>query len=185
MAKSALFTTPEYEPCPQCGAELTIRSSKHGPFMACTCYPECDYSRPLRAHSDGHIVKFLEGQNCPQCGAILALRQGRFGMYIGCSHYPVCGHTELIDKPDATQVRCPQCQQGHLVQRLSRYGKTFHSCERYPDCQFVINFIPIAGQCPACHYPLLIDKKTVQGVKRMCASRQCGKPVPVEEPREE
>ncbi|EPE8550646.1 hypothetical protein ACSOL8_004957, partial [Salmonella enterica subsp. enterica serovar Newport] len=28
--------------------------------------------------------------------------------------------------------------------------------------------------------PLLIEKKTAQGVKRFCASKQCGKPVPVE-----
>jgi putative DNA topoisomerase len=32
-----------------------------------------------------------------------------------------------------------------LIQRRSRFGKTFHSCDRYPDCQFVINFKPVAG----------------------------------------
>ncbi|MDI5349475.1 topoisomerase DNA-binding C4 zinc finger domain-containing protein, partial [Salmonella enterica subsp. enterica serovar Kentucky] len=26
-----------------------------------------------------------------------------------------------------------------MVQRRSRYGKIFHSCDRYPECQFVIN----------------------------------------------
>ncbi|WP_425264915.1 topoisomerase DNA-binding C4 zinc finger domain-containing protein, partial [Vibrio parahaemolyticus] len=46
----------------------------------------------------------------------------------------------MIDKPDETAIACPQCGQGHLVQRRSRFGKTFHSCDRYPDCQFVINF---------------------------------------------
>ncbi|ECW8858145.1 TPA: hypothetical protein JKC09_004585, partial [Salmonella enterica subsp. enterica serovar Enteritidis] len=86
----------------------------------------------------------------------------------------------VIDKPDETAIACPACQQGHLVQRRSRYGKIFHSCDRYPECQFVINFTPVAGECPECHYPLLIEKKTAQGVKRFCASKQCGKPVPVE-----
>ncbi|MCL7708179.1 topoisomerase DNA-binding C4 zinc finger domain-containing protein, partial [Enterobacter kobei] len=85
--------------------------------------------------------------------------------FIGCSRYPECEHTELIDKPDETAIACPQCGQGHLVQRRSRFGKTFHSCDRYPDCQFVINFKPVAGECPECHYPLLIEKKTAQGLR--------------------
>ncbi len=57
----------------------------------------------------------------------MVLRRGRFGMFIGCSRYPECEHTELIDKPDETAIACPQCGQGHLVQRRSRFGKTFHS----------------------------------------------------------
>ncbi|AJB83608.1 TPA: topoisomerase DNA-binding C4 zinc finger domain-containing protein [Enterobacter hormaechei] len=177
MAKSALFTVHKNEPCPQCGAELVIRSGKHGPFLGCSHYPECDYVRPLKSQADGHIVKILEGQLCPLCGGELALRLGRFGMFIGCSRYPECDHTEQIDKPDETAIACPQCQRGQLVQRRSRYGKTFHSCDRYPECQFVINFKPVAGVCPHCDYPLLIEKKTAQGLKRFCASKQCGKPV--------
>lgn len=58
MAKSALFTVHKNEPCPQCGAELVIRSGKHGPFLGCSNYPECDYVRPLKSQADGHIVKF-------------------------------------------------------------------------------------------------------------------------------
>ncbi len=180
MAKSVLFTVRNNESCPKCGAELVIRSGKHGPFLGCSQYPACDYVRPLKSSADGHIVKVLEGQVCPACGANLVLRQGRFGMFIGCINYPECEHTELIDKPDETAITCPQCRTGHLVQRRSRYGKTFHSCDRYPECQFAINFKPIAGECPECHYPLLIEKKTAQGVKHFCASKQCGKPVSAE-----
>ncbi|HID4134054.1 TPA: DNA topoisomerase family protein [Pluralibacter gergoviae] len=177
MAKSALFSVPKNEPCPQCGAELVIRSGKHGPFLGCSHYPECDYVRPLKSQADGHIIKVLEGQSCPVCGGELVLRQGRFGMFIGCGQYPACDHTEIIDKPDDTSIMCPQCGQGHLVQRRSRYGKTFHSCDRYPDCQFAINLKPVAGKCAECGYPLLIEKKTARGVKLFCASKQCGKPV--------
>lgn len=77
-------------------AELVIRSGKHGPFLGCSRYPECDYVRPLKSQADGHIVKILEGQLCPECGAVLVLRQGRFGMFIGCSQYPQCEHTVLL-----------------------------------------------------------------------------------------
>ncbi|BDH44372.1 hypothetical protein TUM12370_04160 [Salmonella enterica subsp. enterica serovar Choleraesuis] len=185
MAKSALFSVPKHEPCPLCGAELTIRSGKHGPFLGCVRFPECDFVRPLKGQNDGHIVKVLDGQSCPACGSTLVLRQGRYGMFIGCSNYPDCEHTEIIDKPDVTAIACPQCQQGKLVQRRSRYGKTFHSCDRYPECQFAVNFTPIAGECPLCHYPLLIEKKTAQGLKRYCASKQCGKLIPAENNCEE
>lgn len=184
MAKDALFSVPEQSPCPKCGAPLLIRTGKHGPFLGCSQYPGCDYLRPLKPSSDGHIIKVLEGQQCPVCQSVLVLRQGRFGMFIGCSQYPECGHTELIDKPDNTAISCPQCKQGHLVQRRSRYGKTFHACNRFPECQFAVNFTPVAGVCEECHYPLLIEKKTAQGVKRFCASKQCGKPVTVDKESE-
>ncbi|NUU65558.1 topoisomerase DNA-binding C4 zinc finger domain-containing protein [Enterobacteriaceae bacterium BIT-l23] len=185
MAKPALFDVSHQELCPRCGAELVIRSGKHGPFLGCSHYPDCDYIRPLKNQTDGHVIKVLEGQQCPACGSELVLRQGRFGMFIGCASYPACGHTELIDKPDDTAIPCPQCGEGHLVQRRSRYGKTFHSCDRYPACQFAINFKPVVGECPECHYPLLIEKKTAHGVKRYCASKQCGKPVPAQSTCEE
>ena len=60
MTKSALFSVRKNEPCPQCGAELVIRSGKHGPFLGCSHYPDCDYVRPLKNQADGHIVKVLE-----------------------------------------------------------------------------------------------------------------------------
>jgi len=176
MNKTALFAVRKNEPCPQCGAELVIRSGKHGAFLGCSHYPECDYIRPLKNQADGHIVKVLEGQLCPECQSELVLRQGRFGMFIGCSRYPECEHTEVIDKPDLTTLSCPQCQQGKLVQRRSRYGKTFHACDRYPDCQFAVNFTPVEGECEFCHFPLLIEKKTARGLRRYCASKACGKP---------
>jgi ribosomal protein S27AE len=71
MTKSALFSVRKNEPCPQCGAELVIRSGKHGPFLGCSHYPDCDYIRPLKSQADGHIVKVLEGQECPSCGAVM------------------------------------------------------------------------------------------------------------------
>ncbi|HDJ1441913.1 type I DNA topoisomerase [Serratia rubidaea] len=181
MTKAALFAARQNEPCPECGAELVIRSGRHGPFLGCSQYPDCQYIRPLKAQADGHIVKVLEGQECPKCQATLVLRQGRYGMFIGCSHYPECDHTEVIDKPDETSITCPQCGQGKLLQRKSRYGKVFHSCDRYPECQFALNNKPVAGECAYCHYPLLMEKRTAKGPILCCASKLCGKPVAITE----
>lgn len=176
MTQDVLLVARKKELCPECGAELVIRSSKHGPFLGCSRYPACQYIRALKS-ADGHIVKVLEGQLCPQCGEVLVLRQGRYGMFIGCHGYPQCEHTEAIDKPDETRLACPQCGKGNLLQRRSRYGKTFYACERYPDCQFSVNLKPVVGVCPHCHYPLLVEKKSAGGVRRYCASKLCGKAV--------
>lgn len=173
MSKTALFSARQHEPCPECAGELAIRNGPHGAFLGCSNYPECEYLRPLKAQSDGHVVKVLDGQNCPECGATLVLRQGRYGMFIGCSQYPECSHIETIDKPDPTSIACPQCQQGKLLQRKSRFGKIFHACNRYPECQFAVNFKPVSGECVYCHYPLLIEKRG----KLSCASKSCGKAV--------
>ncbi|AXF78106.1 topoisomerase DNA-binding C4 zinc finger domain-containing protein [Erwinia tracheiphila] len=177
MNKTARFAVRKQEFCPDCGAELTIRSGKYGPFLGCSGYPGCSYIRPLKSQSDGHVVKILEGKYCPACQTELVLRQGRYGMFIACSHYPECEHTELIDKPDETNLTCPQCGQGKLVQRRSRYGKAFHACDRYPDCQFAVNFTPIGGECEFCNFPLLIEKKMLRELKIFCARKTCGKPI--------
>ncbi|AYA05363.1 MULTISPECIES: type I DNA topoisomerase [Rahnella] len=181
MTKAALFADKQNGSCPACGADLVIRSGRHGPFLSCSSYPQCQYVRPLKSQADGHIVKILEGQACPKCDSTLVLRQGRYGMFIGCSQYPECDHIEAIDKPEETTLGCPQCGKGHLLQRKSRFGKVFHACDRYPECQFAINNKPVAGECVHCHYPLLMEKKTAQGIKLFCASKLCGKAVEIKD----
>ena len=61
----------------------------------------------------------------PEVSGDVGAAPGAHGMFIGCSDYPQCDHTEVIDKPDETAITCPQCGQGKLLQRKSRYGKVF------------------------------------------------------------
>ncbi|HEJ9488301.1 TPA: topoisomerase DNA-binding C4 zinc finger domain-containing protein [Proteus mirabilis] len=176
MAKHMPFTQqPEQEKCPECGSALVMKSGGHGPFLGCSAYPDCHYIKTLKSQGDGQIIKVLEGQPCKCCGADLVLRQGKFGMFIGCSNYPACEHIEQIDKPDETVIPCPQCEKGKLLQRKSRFGKTFYACNQYPECQFVLNNKPVNGECEHCHYPLLMEKRSSQGVRLVCASKLCGK----------
>jgi DNA topoisomerase-1 len=88
------------------------------------------------------------GEACPQCGHDLVLRNGRFGKFIACSNYPECRYTRpLVNK---TGVTCTKCQQGELVERRSKKGRTFYGCERYPACDFVVWQRPIPTPCPDC-----------------------------------
>jgi putative DNA topoisomerase len=166
----------EHDPCPECGAELTLRHGKHGPFLGCSNYPECEYIKTLH-QNDGHIVKAL-GVACPECGQELVLRQGRYGMFIGCSGYPECQHIESPDgathdeSPQET-IPCPECKTGSLVERKSRFGKTFYACDNYPKCRFAVNNPPVTGQCEECGFALLVEKKLTGGKQLQCADKKC------------
>ncbi|MDN3608586.1 topoisomerase DNA-binding C4 zinc finger domain-containing protein [Vibrio ostreicida] len=179
-----LFTAHEHalelKACPKCQAEqrlgvLQLRHSKRGSFLGCTLYPSCDFIQPLN-QNDGHIVKEL-GVPCPMCSHELVLRQGRYGMFIGCSDYPQCQHIESLEaerKPETgSLIECPECRQGQLVERKSRIGKTFFACDHYPKCKFSINQVPIKATCEKCGFPLLTEKKFVNGTKRQCGDRKC------------
>ncbi len=179
----------EHEACPKCGTEhqgeLQLRHGKRGPFLGCHRYPDCDYIKPLH-QNDGHIIKEL-GVACPECGETssdenasgqLVLRQGRFGMFIGCSRFPECHHIESPTAPPQNesheqQLVCPECHSGHLVERQSRFGKSFYACDAYPKCKFSINLPPIEGKCEHCGFPLLVEKRLASGSKIQCADRKC------------
>ncbi|KLV03246.1 DNA topoisomerase [Photobacterium aquae] len=172
---SELFTAHAHAldgSCPQCGETLVIRNSKRGPFLGCSGYPACDYIKPM-GQNDGHIVKYLQTP-CPDCGEELVLRQGRYGMFIGCSGYPECHHIESPEKKaPSTDVACPECGRGHLLERKSRYGKVFYACDQYPACRFAVNAKPVVGRCQLCGFSLLIEKKLASGIKLQCADRRC------------
>lgn len=161
----------EYESCPKCGLSLQIRNSKHGPFLGCTGYPTCDYSRPLVEHETME-QQVIAGSSCPECGNELAVKNGRYGMFIGCTNYPECKHIEHQEDEEET-LNCPECGKGHIAQRVSRYGKTFYACDTYPKCKFAVNYHPIAGECEKCGFGLLVERK-MSGEKRLvCAKKSC------------
>jgi DNA topoisomerase-1 len=100
------------------------------------------------------------GENCDQCGKPLVIKHGRFGRFIACSGFPNCRVTRpLLEK---TGVRCPECQQGELVVRASKKGRTFYGCERYPDCTFTVWDRPSPEPCPRCGG---FQVETAQGVR--------------------
>lgn len=163
----------EYGVCPECGSELTVRHGKHGPFLGCQSYPACQYHRPL-VEKSAVEAETLEGTECPQCGAPLALKSGRYGFYIGCSAFPQCDYIAK-DEPEqaSSEVTCPSCRHGELVERTNRFGKKFYACSAYPKCRYLLNFSPVSEPCPECGWPVLVEK-SVRGERRLiCPQRSC------------
>ncbi|WP_372627689.1 topoisomerase DNA-binding C4 zinc finger domain-containing protein [Arsukibacterium sp.] len=171
-----LFKLPHQQQlCPLCQNTLQIKSSKNGPFLGCSAYPDCHYIKPLQQH-DHAIVKVLPTEACPQCGAILAVKNGRYGMFIGCTAYPECDFVvdQHEENKDSIEIGCPKCKKGQLTERINKFGKHFYGCNRYPDCRFLLNDKPQAGPCHYCRYPLLLQKKS----ELYCAKKGCEKKQP-------
>ena len=163
------------ENCPTCGKQLSIRLGKRGRFIGCTGYPECSYTRNLADSGETEAPKEIEDRVCPECKGKLLIRHGRYGEFIGCSNYPKCKHIENIEKVVGEPVECPQCHQGKIVQRKSRRGKIFYSCNKYPDCNYALWNPPINEKCPNCNWPILTLKTTKsKGEQKVCPQKECG-----------
>jgi DNA topoisomerase-1 len=173
------------EACPKCEKPLVSRLGRHGRFVGCTGYPECDYTRNLNdkegTESTENPAETVEGRVCPECQSPLVSRQGRYGKFIGCSAYPKCRYIESKNKPEDTGVACPQCRHGSLVKRKSRFGKFFYSCSTYPTCKYAVWNEPVKTACPSCHWPILTLKTTKRhGTERVCPQKECGYAEPCE-----
>jgi len=165
------------EDCPKCGKKLAIKLGKRGRFISCTGYPECTYTRNLGEDADSAPVEpeVVPDRTCPECDSPLHIKSGRYGKFIGCSNYPKCKHIEPLEKPRDTGVECPQCHKGNLIERKSRYGKLFYSCNTYPKCTYATWNPPIAETCPKCGWPVLTIKITKRrGTEKVCPQKECG-----------
>ncbi len=133
----------EKEPCPECGGRLTVKSGRFGPFIACTKYPECRYTKPLKRDK---VPDKPTDEVCAECGAPMVIKTGRYGEFLACTRYPKCKHT----RPIPLGVACPKCDKGDLIERRTRRGRSFFGCSRYPDCDFSTWYRPVPDVCPSC-----------------------------------
>ncbi len=164
------------EACPKCGKPLTARLGKRGKFIGCSAYPECDYTRNMDGDpGESTQPVIVEGRVCPQCSSELVIKAGPYGKFIGCTSYPKCKFIEPLEKPKDTGVSCPECKEGTLIERKSRYGKLFYSCNSYPKCKYATWNPPINEPCPKCGWPILTVKITKRrGTEKVCPQKECG-----------
>ncbi len=89
--------------------------------------------------------------------------------FTSCGTYPTCKYI----KQETTGVECSECKKGQLVQKRSRRGKAFYSCNRYPKCKFSLWNKPVPKACPECKSPYLIEKTTKAGTTLACPNEDC------------
>ena len=95
--------------CPKCGSKMIIRLGKFGRFYACSNFPKCKYTEPLKENTLG--IK------CPKCkkGEIIEKRTKNGKIFYACNRWPDCDFA-LWDKP--TGEKCPKC--GSLLVETGR-----------------------------------------------------------------
>jgi DNA topoisomerase-1 len=71
---------------------------------------------------------------CEKCGKKMVIKTGRFGEFLACSGFPECKNAKPIIKKSG--IKCPDCEEGEIVERKTRKGRVFWGCERYPDCKY-------------------------------------------------
>jgi len=168
-------------PCENCGRHLVVKWGRNGEFLACPGYPECKFTCNFTRDEEGQIkieAPETSDEVCEKCGSPMAYKYGRFGKFLGCSNYPECKNVKSLNKPIPLGIKCPPpdlgCGQGQLVQKVSRRGKIFYSCDRYPDCKFASWDRPVESPCPQCEAPFLVEKTTKRaGTVRRCLREEC------------
>ena len=152
----------EKEPCPECGGKLTVKSGRFGPFIACTNYPDCKYTKPLKGKKKPDRPT---DETCRECGAPMVIKTGRYGEFLACTRYPECKHT----RPVPMGMKCPKCTEGDVVERRTRRGRSFYGCSRYPDCDFSTWYRPTPVPCPECGFVGAEQRSTkARGEFRKC-----------------
>ncbi len=71
--------------CPVCNSgRMGLKSSKYGPFLGCSNYPECRHTRPLTVSEDGEDGPTGDRELGidPVTGETVFLKTGRFGVYV-------------------------------------------------------------------------------------------------------
>jgi len=135
--------------CPECGGKLVVRVSRKGRFLGCSNYPTCTHTEPLPKNTEEKKTpEVYPGAKCPKCGKPMYIREGKYGKFLGCSDYPNCDGIA----PLTSNVKCPKCGEGHLIERFSpKTKKKFWSCSTYPKCNYLTNYEPINQPCPNCN----------------------------------
>ncbi|MHB1399002.1 MAG: type I DNA topoisomerase [Trichloromonadaceae bacterium] len=172
VTKEDVTTEKTGRSCPDCSQELVIKLGKAGKFLACSGFPECRYTEALGSEEREEPV--LSEEKCDKCGAAMLIKDGRYGKFLACSAYPACKNIQPLVKPKSLDIDCPDCKQGVLMEKKSRYGKIFYSCNRYPQCKYALWDLPIAEPCPKCSYPVIVEKVTKRyGTFRKCPTENC------------
>ena len=70
--------------CPTCGSgRLSMKTSRFGPFVGCSNYPECRYTRPIGEKEDGESPSGDRELGVDDVtGMTVFLKSGRFGAYV-------------------------------------------------------------------------------------------------------
>jgi DNA topoisomerase-1 len=148
---------PTGRKCEKCGeGELLERISRHGFFLGCSRYPDCDFIQDMAPDLPADADAENKVEYCENCGREMAIKRGRFGAFLACTGYPDCSTTRrliqgtrIAHKPDEPlEETCKECG-NHLIKKHGRFGE-FIGCSGYPKCKYT-RPITMGIKCPKCN----------------------------------
>ncbi|HEV3254596.1 MAG TPA: type I DNA topoisomerase [Candidatus Acidoferrales bacterium] len=160
---------PTGQKCEKCGqGELLERISRHGFFLGCSRYPECDYIRDMAEAGSEEVESETTTEYCDNCGKEMIIKRGRFGPFLACSGYPECKTTRRLvsgtkkaRQPDVPlDEKCPTCGE-QLLRRHGRFGE-FIGCSAYPKCKYT-RPITLGIKCPKCGEGEFVRRGSAKG----------------------
>ncbi len=130
----------DYEPidCPKCDGKIVKKYIKSGRkkgkvFFGCTNYPTCDC-----AFNDEPTTIEPKKEN----SIVLKKADG--------STYELSLEKEEQPELEETNIICPKCGKGHLVQKMATKGKNkgniFYACSTFPKCRATYSELPDLNQ---------------------------------------
>ncbi len=141
MEKVTVSAQETDEVCEDCGKPMLLRVGRHGPFLACSGYPECKNTRPAPGSKEEEKAKKPPPEPtdevCDKCGSPMVIRTGRRGRFLACSAFPECRNTRSLPEEEAAAAKAAQNEKCDLcgkpmALRRGRYGP-FLGCTGYPD----------------------------------------------------
>jgi DNA topoisomerase-1 len=165
---------PTGQKCEKCGqGELLERISRHGFFLGCSRYPDCDFIRDLSPElppeTENGVVKI---ESCDNCGREMVIKRGRWGAFLACTGYPDCkttrrlkaGTRKALQPDELLDEKCPECD-SQLVKKHGQYGE-FIGCTAYPKCKY-IRSKTLGIKCPKCDTGELTERVARKGKRRV------------------
>lgn len=115
------------------------------------------------------IADEVSDEICDKCGRNMVIKVSKFGKFLACPGFPECRNTKPIIKD--TGVKCPKCD-SRIVERKSKKGKKFFTCEKAPECDFLLWDQPIKTPCPICG-SVMVKKYFKKGSMTTCSNSEC------------
>ncbi|MFC1638889.1 type I DNA topoisomerase [Patescibacteria group bacterium] len=155
------------EVCEKCDKPMVIKMGRYGKFLACTGFPECRNTKPVKKEGEEGEATNETDEKCEKCEQPMVVKQGRYGAFLSCSGYPDCKNVKSIQK--SVGVKCPACGKGDIVEKKTRKGRTFYACSTYPKCDHALWNRPTGESCPTCGSLLVFAK--AEEVR--CSNKEC------------
>ena len=128
--------------CPDCGAEMVIKTGSSGEFLGCSRFPNCKRTLEITwAKPDTQAAAPVRASDvavrtsaCPECGAELRRRRRKSDgkQFLGCSAFPQCRAAIECDEPAAAVGEphivsgCPDCEA--QLETTDAFGLRFAVC---------------------------------------------------------